>query len=198
MLDTTFGTYPNVSPNLTTVAGVCAGAGIPPKYINNIIGVFKAYSTRVDQGIFPTEIVGQDGNFLRNKGNEYVSKTGVARRCGWLDLVILRYACIINGITELCLTKLDVLSGLKKIKVAIGYEINERIYQVYPINYDDSKGINILYKEFEGWDEDITEIKDYEDLPYNCKRFVEYIEGYLETKITSISVGEKSDQTIRK
>lgn len=198
MLDTTFGTYPDVSPNLTTVAGVCAGAGIPPKYINNIIGVFKAYSTRVDQGIFPTEIVGQDGNFLRNKGNEYVSKTGVARRCGWLDLVILRYACIINGITELCLTKLDVLSGLKKIKVAIGYEINERIYQVYPINYDDSKGINILYKEFEGWDEDITEIKEYEDLPYNCKRFVEYIEGYLETKITSISVGEKPDQTIRK
>lgn len=199
MQDINFGTYPDVSSNVTTIASVLSGTGIAPNKIKNIIGVFKPYSTRViSEGIFPTEIFGQGANFLRDNGNEYVSNIGLARRCGWLDLVILKYACMINGVTELCLTKLDVLKGLEKIKIAIGYEIDERVYQVYPINYDKTKNINILYKEFDGWDEDISQIKDFEDLPYNCKRFVEYIEGYLETKITFISVGAKTEQTIRR
>lgn len=199
MLDINFGTYPDVSPNITSIAGVIAGVGIAPSKLKNIIGVFKPYSTRVmNKGIFPTEVFGQDANFLRDRGNEYVSKTGTARRCGWLDLVILKYGCMINGVTELCLTKLDVLTGLAKIKVAIGYEIDERVYQVYPINYDETKDINILYKEFDGWEEDISDIREYDELPYNCKRFVEYIEGYLETKITLISVGAKTMQSIRK
>lgn len=199
MLDVNFGTYPDVTPSITSVAAVMSGVGIAPSKIKNIIGVFKPYSTRVmNKGIFPTEVFGQDANFLRDRGNEYVSKIGTARRCGWLDLVILKYGCMINGITELCLTKLDVLTGLKKIKVAIGYEIDERVYQVYPINYDETKDVNILYKEFDGWDEDISDIREYDELPYNCKRFVEYIEGYLETKITLISVGAKTMQSIRK
>lgn len=199
MLDVNFGTYPDVTPSITSVAAVMSGVGIAPSKIKNIIGVFKPYSTRVmNKGIFPTEVFGQDANFLRDRGNEYVSKIGTARRCGWLDLVILKYGCMINGITELCLTKLDVLTGLKKIKVAIGYEIDERVYQVYPINYDETKDVNILYKEFDGWDEDISDIREYDELPYNCKRFVEYIEGYLKTKITLISVGAKTMQSIRK
>lgn len=199
MLDVNFGTYPDVSSNITTVAGVLAGVGVSPNKLKHIIGVFKPYSTRVlNEGIFPTEIFGQDANYLRDNGNEYVSKTGQARRCGWLDLVILKYGCMINGITELYLSKLDVLTGVKKIKVAIGYEIDERVYQVYPINYDTTKEVNILYKEFDGWDESISNITEYDNLPDNCKRFLEYIEGYLETKITFISVGEKTEQSIKK
>lgn len=198
MLDVNFGTYPDISSNITTVADVMVGVGVAPNKLKNIIGVFKPYSTRVNKGILPTEIVGQVSNFLRDRGNEYVSATGAARRCGWLDLVILKYGCMINGITSLYMTKLDVLTGLKKIKIAIGYEIDERIYQVYPINYDEAKEINILYKEFDGWDEDISNITDYDDLPYNCRRFIEYIEGYLETKIELISVGAKTNQSIKR
>ncbi|WP_288866533.1 adenylosuccinate synthase [uncultured Sneathia sp.] len=198
MLDVNFGTYPDISSNITTVADVMVGVGVAPNKLKNIIGVFKPYSTRVNKGILPTEIVGQVSNFLRDRGNEYVSATGAARRCGWLDLVILKYGCMINGITSLYMTKLDVLTGLKKIKIAIGYEIDERIYQVYPINYDEAKEINILYKEFDGWEEDISNITDYDDLPYNCRRFIEYIEGYLETKIELISVGAKTNQSIKR
>ena len=196
MMDINYGTYPSCSGVPTVSATVCTGAGIAPNKLKNIIGVFKAYTTKTFDGIFPTEIIGQDANHLRDKGQEYVSKTGAARRCGWLDLGVLKYMCMINGVTELNMTKIDVLSGIQTLKLAIGYEIDGRVYQTYPINYDVNKEVNILYKEFEPWNEDISQITDYDDLPENCKRYIEYIEGYLETKITVISTGPKKENIL--
>lgn len=198
MMDYNFGTYPNNAEITSISSSVSVGTGVAQNKISNVIGVFKAYSTRVLNGIFPTEITGQLANDIRNAGNEYVTDTGLARRCGWLDMVILKYTCMINGITELHITKLDVLTGLEKIKLAIGYEIDGIVYQYYPMNYDENKQVNVLYKEFDSWTEDISNITNYEDLPENCKRYIEYIEGYLEIKIKLISVGVKKEQTIFK
>lgn len=198
MLDTDFGTYPNVNSAISTTGGVCTGVGIAPQKITNIIGVFKAYSTRVMDGIFPTEMDKVNANIIRNYGDEYINSSGFARRCGWLDLVILKYASMIDGVTELYMTKLDVLSSLKKIKLGVAYEIDKRVYDTYPINLNKNTEISVIYKEFDGWEEDISNIKEYDKLPENCKRYIEYIEGYLNIKVTLVSVGSKKEQIILK
>ncbi len=158
----------------------------------------KSYTTRVSNGIFPTEVFFEIKDHLVKQGNEYISNTNIQRRCGWLDLVALKYSIMINGITQLNLTKLDVLSGLEKIKIAVGYEIDGIVYPSYPLECSTDKEMEILYKEFDGWNENISDIKVYDDLPENCKRYIEYIEGYLDAKITLISVGNKKDQIIIK
>lgn len=198
MLDINFGTYPNVSSTVTTIGSAISGTGVAPQKIRNIIGVFKAYSTRAGEGLFPTEDFSFEIEQIREKGREYNSQTNITRRVGWLDLVVLKYSIMINGVTELNMTKLDVLSGLKNIKIALAYEYDGLVHQSFPMDIDDNKNIGILYKEFEGWEDDISDIKEYDDLPDNCRRLIEYIEGYLEVPITLISVGANKDQTIRK
>ncbi|WP_073507929.1 adenylosuccinate synthase [Streptobacillus notomytis] len=196
MLDIDYGTYPYVTTSSPTAGGACTGSGVSPNKINRVLGVMKAYTTRVGEGPFPTELNNEIGENLRVVGHEFGATTGRPRRCGWLDLVVGKYATLINGLTDIVLTKLDVLSGLEVIKVAIAYDINGKIHQTYPGNLRKSQEIEIVYKEFPGWTEDITKIKNYEELPENCKRYVEFIESYLETPITLISVGPSREQNI--
>lgn len=196
MLDIDYGTYPYVTSSSPTSGGVTVGTGVSPRKIDRILGVMKAYTTRVGEGPFPTELDDEVGEKLREKGNEFGATTGRPRRCGWLDLVVGRYAVLIDGLTDIVLTKLDVLTGFDKIKVAVGYEIDGKIYKSYPGNLRKSKNLKIIYEEFDGWKEDIAQIKKYEELPENCKRYVEYIEKKLNCNISMISVGPERSQNI--
>ena len=196
MLDIDYGTYPYVTSSSPTSGGVTVGAGVSPKKIERILGVMKAYTTRVGEGPFPTELENEIGEKLRTIGHEFGSTTGRPRRCGWLDLVIGRYAVLIDGLTDIVLTKLDVLTGFEKIKVALEYEIDGKRYNSYPGNLRKSKELKVIYEELEGWTEDITKIKDYKDLPENCKKYIGYIEKKLNCNISMISVGPERSQNI--
>ena len=163
MLDIDYGTYPYVTSSSPTAGGVTTGVGVSPRKIERILGVMKAYVTRVGEGPFPTEQDNEIGEKLRAIGHEYGATTGRPRRCGWLDLVIGRYAVLINGLTDIVLTKIDVLTGFEKIKVAVGYEIDGKVHTSYPGNLRKSKPLKIVYEELDGWMEDITQIKNYEE-----------------------------------
>tara|TARA_Y200000002_G_scaffold117587_2_gene96218 strand:- start:7567 stop:8787 length:1221 start_codon:yes stop_codon:yes gene_type:complete len=182
LLDIDHGTYPYVTSSNTTAGGVSTGLGIGPKYIDKIIGISKAYTTRVGEGPFLTELFDQDGEHLARKGNEFGATTGRPRRCGWLDLVSLKKTVFMNSVTDLCITKLDVLDELKEIKICVQYNnLGEPIYQT-----------------MEGW-QSITEgISDYEMLPQNAKKYIEFIEKFIECKATTISTGPSRDQTIHR
>ena len=195
LLDVDFGTYPYVTSSNTTAAGACTGLGISPGSIKNVFGIFKAYTTRVGSGPFPTELFDDDGQRMGKVGNEFGATTGRPRRCGWLDLVALKYSCKINGVTKLMMMKSDVLSGFKTIKVCTSYEYrgSEIDYLPYDIGDDSLKPI---YKEFEGWDEDITGNRDFNSLPKNLKNYISYLEKELEIPIGIISVGPDRLQTI--
>ena len=195
MLDIDFGTYPYVTSSNTTAAGACNGLGIPPTKINKVIGIFKAYTTRVGSGPFPTEIFDEGGERISRVGNEFGATTGRARRCGWLDLVSLKYAVDINGVTELAMMKSDVMSGISKIKVCTSYkQFGKEIYRM-PFSLN-SSSLSPMYTEFDGWDEDITKIKNESHLPNNLKKYISFIEKNLEVPIKIISVGPRRDQTI--
>ena len=196
MLDIDYGTYPYVTSSSPTSGGVTVGTGVAPTKISRVLGVMKAYTTRVGEGPFPTELENEDGETLRKVGHEFGATTGRPRRCGWLDLVIGKYAVLIDGLTDIVLTKLDVLTGSEKIKVAVGYEIDGKVCHSYPGNLRKSKNLKIIYDELNGWKEDITQIKNYEDLPENCKKYVEYIEKKLKCNISMISVGPERSQNI--
>ena len=196
MLDIDYGTYPYVTSSSPTSGGVTVGTGVAPTKISRVLGVMKAYTTRVGEGPFPTELENEDGETLRKVGHEFGATTGRPRRCGWLDLVIGRYAVLIDGLTDIVLTKLDVLTGFEKIKVAVGYEIDGKVCHSYPGNLRKSKNLKIIYDELDGWKEDITQIKNYEDLPEKCKKYVEYIEKKLKCNISMISVGPERSQNI--
>ena len=195
LLDIDFGTYPYVTSSNTTAAGACTGLGISPSSIKNVFGIFKAYTTRVGSGPFPTELFDDDGQRMGKIGNEFGATTGRPRRCGWLDLVALKYSCKINGVSKLMMMKSDVLSGFKSIKVCTSYEYrgSEIDYLPYDIGDDSLKPI---YKEFEGWDEDITGLRDFNSLPKNLKNYISYLEKELEIPIGIISVGPDRLQTI--
>ena len=195
LLDVDFGTYPYVTSSNTTAAGACTGLGISPGSIKNVFGIFKAYTTRVGSGPFPTELFDDDGQRMGKVGNEFGATTGRPRRCGWLDLVALKYSCKINGVTKLMMMKSDVLSGFKTIKVCTSYEYrgSEIDYLPYDIGDDSLKPI---YKDFEGWDEDITGLTDFNSLPKNLKNYISYLEKELEIPIGIISVGPDRLQTI--
>ena len=197
LLDIDFGTYPFVTSSTTTAAGACIGLGIAPNQIGDVFGIFKAYSTRVGSGPFPTELFNSEGAIIAKVGNEYGSTTGRARRCGWIDLVSLKYSININGVTKLMMMKGDVLSGFKKVKICTSYQINgiEIDYFPYDTNADNLKPI---FKELPGWDEDLTSITRFSDLPKNFVKYISFLENALEVPIEIVSVGPDRKQTIFK
>jgi len=195
LLDIDFGTYPFVTSSNTTAAGACTGLGVSPNSIKEVFGIFKAYTTRVGSGPFPTELFDSNGERMGKVGNEFGATTGRSRRCGWLDLVALKYSCQINGVTKLMMMKSDVLSGFKSIKVCTSYEYKAKEIRYMPYDISDSS-LKPIYEEFEGWDDDITRINDFDKLPVNLKKYISYIEKALNIPITVISVGPDRLQTI--
>lgn len=196
LLDIDYGTYPYVTSSNTTISGVISGLGIPPTKIQNVTGIFKAYTTRVGSGPFPTELDNAIGEDLRKVGNEYGATTGRERRCGWLDLPLLEYACMINGVTELNIMKIDVLSHLDIIQVCTGYICDGDVSDQVP--FDLNNNFQPIYQEFKGWKKDISEIKEYKHLPKECKEYIKFIEDWIKIPITRISVGPDRNQTINK
>ncbi|MCD6472274.1 adenylosuccinate synthase [Candidatus Aerophobetes bacterium] len=176
LLDVDHGTYPYVTSSNTVSGGVCTGIGIGPTRIDKVLGVVKAYTTRVGKGPFPTEIKGEIGKILREKGKEYGATTGRARRCGWFDGVILRYAARVNGLDELALTKLDVLDELERIKICVAYKYKGKIIKDFPFQLNVWEGCEPVYKEMEGWMKDTSIVNKYEDLPEEAKRYINMIE----------------------
>jgi adenylosuccinate synthase len=196
LLDVDFGTYPFVTSSNTTVGGVVTGLGVPATKINKVIGIFKAYTTRVGSGPFPTELGGGVGDKMRNLGSEYGATTGRPRRCGWLDLPLLKYSCMINGITELHMMKLDVLTSFNDIKVCTGYIVSGGETSQVPYNYDEI--VTPIYEDFDGWHTQVCNMKSYSDLPKNCKKYIEYVEKYVGVPIKLVSVGPDREATIEK
>ena len=195
LLDIDFGTYPFVTSSNTTVSGACAGLGIAPNKIKSVIGIFKAYTTRVGSGPFPTELDNEIGNNIRKIGNEYGATTGRDRRCGWLDLVALKYSIIINGVTELNMMKADVLSGFDTIEICTAYDIDG--IETHNLPFDLNLGnIKPIYKSFKGWSEDISKISKEEELPNEVHDYVSFIEEFVGVPIKLISVGPDRSETI--
>ncbi len=195
LLDLDFGTYPFVTSSNTISAGACNGLGIPPNKIKNVIGIFKAYCTRVGNGPFPTELNDELGNQMATKGNEFGSTTGRARRCGWLDLPALKYAISINGITELSMMKSDVLSGFKSIKVCVAY--NYMGQEITHLPYDLNQSLlKPVYVTLEGWEEDISNITSKDEIPSQFNKFISFLENELQIPISIISIGPDRSQTI--
>lgn len=198
MLDVDHGTYPFVTSSNPTIGGAFTGLGVPPNHFRKVIGVFKAYTTRVGNGPFPTELKEATGDLLRTKGNEFGATTGRPRRCGWLDLPQLKYSIMINGITELAITKIDVLSEMKDIKVCTNYIINGQETNHFPVDLRSFDALECVYKSFAGWNESISDIYDYNLLPNNLKTYINYIETETNTPISIISTGPERDKTIFK
>jgi len=195
LLDIDFGTYPYVTSSNTTSAGACSGLGVPPNKIKNIRGIFKAYTTRVGSGPFPTELFDSIGKKIREVGHEFGATTGRDRRCGWLDLVALKYSIQINGVTELNIMKSDVLSSIGKLLVCTSYTIDGEQVDFFPYDIT-SKDITPNYIEFKGWDMDITEVKNEDELPDELIDYIDYIESFVDVPIKLISVGPDRKQTI--
>ncbi len=196
MLDVDFGTYPYVTSSNPTSGGACTGSGIPPTKISLVIGIVKAYTTRVGLGPFPTEMLGEDGNQLRDIGAEFGATTGRPRRCGWFDAFLLNYSRMINGIERAAITKLDVLSYLEEIKVCVGYEINGKKLHSYPTNVNQMMQVTPVYETLPGWQTDISNIKNYDELPGAAKDYLTFISQQSGFEISMISVGPRRSQTI--
>ena len=200
MLDIDFGTYPYVTSSSPTTGGVCSGAGVPPTSLQNLIGVAKAYTTRVGEGPFPTELDNELGEKIRQIGFEFGATTGRPRRTGWLDLVTLKHATMINGINNLVITKLDVLSGIPTLKIVTKYKTEDgKIIDYFTSSTTKLYNYEPIYEELEGWTEDITKVRSYDELPANAKKYIEFIENYLGINVYLVSVGpERSQNIIRK
>jgi adenylosuccinate synthase len=196
LLDIDHGTFPYVTSSNTTSGAGCTGTGIPPQKISGVVGIAKAYTTRVGEGPFPTELTDSMGEGIRKVGAEFGTTTGRPRRCGWLDLVVLRYTCMINGVTEIALTKLDVLSDIKELKVAVAYEIDGKKTENFPLDPPRLAKAVPIYETLPGWAGDITACKSLADLPKNARKYVEYIEKKLGTRVSIVSVGPKREETI--
>jgi len=195
LLDVDFGTYPFVTSSTTTAAGACTGLGIAPNKIKEVFGIFKAYATRVGSGPFPTELFDNIGKTMARVGNEFGSTTGRARRCGWIDLVALKYCININGVTQLMMMKGDVLSGFNKIKVCTAYKTESGIIDYLPYDISNREVIPI-FDELPGWKEDLTDINDLNQFPVNFNNYISYLEEALNTPIKIVSVGPDRKQTI--
>ncbi len=196
LLDIDHGTYPYVTSSNTTIGGVLTGSGVNLSFINEVIGISKAYTTRVGGGPFPTELKDKDGDRLRDKGGEYGATTGRPRRCGWLDMVALRYAIKINGLTGLVITKLDVLSGEKAVKIAVSYNCKGKKTEEFPSFSYLLEGCTPEYIELPGWDEDIHDVRSFEDLPQNAQKYIEKVEELSGVPVVMISVGQEREQII--
>ncbi|OPJ59892.1 adenylosuccinate synthase [Clostridium chromiireducens] len=197
LLDIDYGTYPYVTSSNTTAGGVSSGAGIGPNMITNSVGITKAYTTRVGKGPFPTELLDETGEWIREKGHEYGVTTGRSRRCGWLDLVIVKTAARVSGLTSLAVTKIDTLAGLEKIKVCVGYKFNDTVIDYFPASLEDLAECEPIYEEFDGWDDSVADVRSYDELPENVKKYLARISEFTETKISIVGVGPKRDQTMR-
>lgn len=195
MLDVDFGTYPYVTSSNTIAAGICTGLGIAPNKVRKIIGITKAYCTRVGSGPFPSELHDQTGELLRKAGNEFGSTTGRPRRCGWLDLVQLKYTNMINGVTDLCLTKIDVLNEFNVIKLVNAYKTPEKAHsEELPFNLDSIQSVHL--QEFEGWLQNVSHCKNFSELPPQMKAYLSFIEEFCKTKISFLSNGPGRDELI--
>ncbi|OGF48817.1 MAG: adenylosuccinate synthase, partial [Candidatus Firestonebacteria bacterium RIFOXYA2_FULL_40_8] len=195
MLDIDFGTYPYVTSSNSTAGGASTGTGVGPGAIDRVIGVTKAYTTRVGEGPFPTELDNESGEMLRKKGHEYGATTGRPRRCGWFDAVVSKYSAMVNGLTGLALTKLDVLSGQTELKICVAYKIGKKIYKDFPADMDMLAAATPVYKTMKGWTEDLTGITKYADLPKNTKAYIKELEKLTGVKVTILSVGPDRSQT---
>lgn len=197
LLDIDYGTYPYVTSSNTTAGGVANGVGIGPNMITNAVGIAKAYTTRVGKGPFPTELEDETGEWIREKGHEYGVTTGRSRRCGWLDIVILKTSVRVSGLTSLAVTKIDTLAGLEKVKMCVGYKFNDEIIDYFPASLEDLAKCEPIYEEFDGWDESVANARSYEELHPNARKYLERIEELTDTRISIVSVGPRRDQTIR-
>ncbi|MEV4380325.1 adenylosuccinate synthase [Streptosporangium sp. NPDC049644] len=197
LLDIDHGTYPFVTSSSPTSGGACSGSGIPPTRLTRVIGILKAYTTRVGSGPFPTELDDEMGDWLRTTGGEYGVTTGRNRRCGWFDAVIARYATRINGVTDYFLTKLDVLSGLERIPVCVAYEVDGVRYDEIPMTQTDFHHAKPVYEEFPGWQEDITGVRSFEELPANAQAYVKALERMSGSRISAIGVGPGRTETLQ-
>lgn len=195
LLDVDHGTYPFVTSSNPTSGGACTGSGIPPNKIDNVFGIVKAYTTRVGNGPFPTELTDEAGEKLRQEGAEFGATTGRPRRCGWFDAFLVRYSAMINGIDAVAVTKLDVLSIFEKIKICVGYKLNEKLLKSFPSDVDRLSSVTPVYETVDGWMEDISECKSYNELPPKTKEYLEFISDQANVKIKIVSVGPKRRQT---
>jgi len=196
MLDVDFGSYPFTTSSHTVSGGASIGTGIGPKHINDIIGIVKAYTTRVGSGPLPTELLDKTGKYLQKQGCEFGTTTSRPRRCGWLDLVVVRHSCMISGITKLAITKLDVLDGLDAVKICVKYDLNGEEIEYFPANIKDVESCKPIYKKFKGWKEIDKSSKKLTDLPIEAQQYLQYIEKKLKTPIALVSVGPGRKQTI--
>ncbi|GII53784.1 adenylosuccinate synthetase [Planotetraspora thailandica] len=197
LLDIDHGTYPFVTSSSPTSGGACAGSGIPPNRLTRVIGILKAYTTRVGSGPFPTELLDEQGEWLRQTGGEYGVTTGRNRRCGWFDAVIARYATRINGVTDFFLTKLDVLSGLERIPVCVAYDVDGTRHEEIPMTQTEFHHATPIYEELPGWQEDISSAKTFDDLPPNAQSYVKALEKMSGAPISAIGVGPGRTQTLQ-
>jgi len=195
LLDIDFGTYPFVTSSNTTAAGACTGLGISPGSVQEVFGIFKAYTTRVGSGPFPTELFDENGETMARVGCEFGATTGRPRRCGWLDLVALRYACQVNGVTQLMMMKADVLSGFKTLKICTSYNYKGKVIEHLPYNIE-SENVEPIYTEFDGWSEDLTAMEKDSSLPISLMNYIEFLENELKIPIKIVSVGPDRKQTI--
>ena len=196
LLDVDFGTYPFVTSSHPTAGGACTGLGVPPTAVNRVIGIVKAYCTRVGNGPFPTELEDETGERLRSVGAEFGATTGRPRRCGWLDLVALRYTSMVNGFTELAITKLDVLTGIDTIQVCTGYRYHGKERTRFPAEVQTLQTVEPIYESLPGWHEDITGAREISDLPVMAQRYLQFITDYMGVPISMTSTGPKRSQTI--
>ena len=196
LLDVDHGTYPYVTSSNPTAGGACTGSGIPPTAVDKVMGITKAYCTRVGNGPFPTELEEEVGEKLRSAGNEFGATTGRPRRCGWIDLVALKYAVRVNGMNELALTKLDILNDFEEIKLCTEYEIEGERTDVFPVDLPDVDSVEPVYTSMPGWQQSLDQNNDYEGLPENARKFISFIEDYLDVELTILSKGPKRSETI--
>ncbi len=196
LLDLLHGTYPYVTSSSTIAGSACIGSGVGPGRMNKVVGITKAYTTRVGSGPFPTELHDEIGEKIQSMGQEFGATTGRRRRCGWLDLVALKYAIRINGITSIALMKIDVLSGLEEISVCTAYELDGRVIEEFPVSPGDVERAIPIYQSFKGWSEDISQAREYESLPQNLRKYVRFISDSLKVPIDVLSVGPARDQTL--
>nr|XP_055026229.1 adenylosuccinate synthetase isozyme 2 isoform X2 [Misgurnus anguillicaudatus] len=197
LLDIDFGTYPFVTSSNCTVGGVCTGLGMPPQNVGEVYGVVKAYTTRVGIGAFPTEQNNDIGELLQTRGKEVGVTTGRKRRCGWLDLVLIKYAHMINGFTALALTKLDILDVLPEIKVGVAYKVNGEAIPHFPANQEVLQKVDVQYETLPGWNTDTSAARTFEELPENARKYVLYIEEHLGVPVKWIGVGKSRESMIQ-
>jgi adenylosuccinate synthase len=197
LLDVDHGTYPFVTSSSPTAGGACAGSGIGPTRITKVIGILKAYTTRVGAGPFPTELLGEQGEWLRKTGGEYGVTTGRERRTGWFDAVIARYATRVNGITDYFITKLDVLSGLDKVPICVAYDVDGTRHSDIPMTQTEFHHATPVYEYLDGWWEDLTEARELADLPGNARAYIEALEDMIGAPVSAIGTGPRRDQTLQ-